>query len=1394
MTDTRLVAYAPNGALLGPLPAPLDLQVSFPLNDLGALSFSYDPDAPLSSLLGQPSEVVVQVSTDSGATWTEPPNGRFLYLRDGRDPAKDDLYSIECPGYVYRLSKAVVPFTGLDGNGNRTFTNATPGQILNTLLSEAQARGALAGISWTFGAVNDTAGTAWPAGTQQTVGYAPGTSMAQVLQGFADAGLVDYRMNGRVLQMYVTASSAGMAADRTLSDPAVTLRAGRDLTEAPFRRTWENVADTAYVQGDGTSTLVRTNAGAITPWGRQETHVSAAGVTDTATLTIVGDGALSMTAAERVERTYGLTFGGAAFLPFRDYAVGEWVYASSDGVTGLIRQRVRQITLTQDANGLEGGNVILNDKFTENDIGQQRAIERLTSGATQGGNGSTPIGNDILPPAAVTGASISSTGYIDGGGNPKARITISWTAVTTNADGTPASDIDHYEVQRRRNGATTWEVYRDAFGTTITDSPYEPGEQWQFQVRAVDQVYNRGGFSSTLTVTTANDSTPPAAPSQPTIASTSPGIVQVTWNGLNNVGAAMDADLDYVEVHVSTVNAFTPTPGDTATMVQLFRKAGAVTFNRPAGQVVYVRLIARDTSGNPGGTGVSLSAQAGPLTVASATQDGLAPTIPGGWAPNLRQFAVGALEASWDLVTNADPVLYDVYVAEGAPVAVFDATTLSGTTADSSLVIRGLPDGTALLPDTDYYLAVKVRDGDGTAATTGTAGPTQYRKADVDTISADYVYAGDIEAQQIKSGNLEASLAILGSIATGTTGRRVVIDQDGLRALDALNAAVVNIPTDAAEDISLNGNVTAQTLTAIGKVALRATDNEVAASAAVILQQGVTQPATAPTVTQGYGLALWNNSIGASSISGINWYPGSSSMFVCSGSGTDWRIEERSTVDGSLTSTILNASGQAGTIRNCVRIGTNFYITYWVLSGGFTNWYVQKRAVATPTVVTSTWQITNGADTISQVSIGLDGSNLLVGYNFSSGTITKYATLNPDTGAVVTAWASLTNPVPVSQLWAIWKGSADLGASHVITLTSASSVNNLWAFATATNTRNQNAEWPQYANGSVSPMGLWYDGTKWQVPERISTSSLRTVTYDGHTWTTAGSTLTLKVTTTWYDGDTSGSTTTHETPQGPIATLVLNKRARIYVTTPAVPSDPSPVAFDDPDRVRIYVGTGTGTRTTQWLNATGAVGATSTTITGTLTFAGTNPPATNNFPASTPGAIASSAEESAGVPAISLKGDGTYRLGDMVDGSWITYTPAVDGAVAMGAGDRGGRYKYIADKTVYVEAVLVVGTGANWGAPSAYLFTLPVPPVFTTFGSTVLPHLGPALLLDSSASTAGYRTGTAFLFSTTGVAILIHDNAAGAASSGKFMGPSVGFSGGVSIGDIIRFSLIYEVA
>jgi hypothetical protein len=101
----------------------------------------------------------------------------------------------------------------------------TPGQILNTLVTEAQARGALSGWSFggSFSATTDSAGNAWASSEEFAVKV--GDSLLSVLRALVDSELVDFRTNatGKTLSVYNYGAATGSS--------GVTLAAGTNLLE-----------------------------------------------------------------------------------------------------------------------------------------------------------------------------------------------------------------------------------------------------------------------------------------------------------------------------------------------------------------------------------------------------------------------------------------------------------------------------------------------------------------------------------------------------------------------------------------------------------------------------------------------------------------------------------------------------------------------------------------------------------------------------------------------------------------------------------------------------------------------------------------------------------------------------------------------------------------------------------------------------------------------------------------------------------------------------------------------------------------------------------------------------------------------------------------------------------
>lgn len=220
-------------------------------------------------------------------------------------------------------------------------------------------------------------------------------------------------------------------------------------------------------------------------------------------------------------------------------------------------------------------------------------------------SGADPDSLGGAKPKAPENLVLSSAIFV-AAGRTRARITADWDPVTQDTDDEDLDedDLSRYEVQYQTGNGSggMWQ----AFATTSPDttqatvSPFDVGVQHALRVRAVrggDTVETVSDWSVVATIVTAADGTAPDKPSTPG-ATNRLGMHTITWDGKDWLGNPMPADFAYAELHRSTSNGFTATPGDLSTVV--YRFGGAGKFNLPGTYNVtdYFVLIAFDTSGN----------------------------------------------------------------------------------------------------------------------------------------------------------------------------------------------------------------------------------------------------------------------------------------------------------------------------------------------------------------------------------------------------------------------------------------------------------------------------------------------------------------------------------------------------------------------------------------------------------------------------------------------------------------------------------------------------------------------------------------------------------------------------------------------------------------------------
>jgi hypothetical protein len=292
------------------------LTMSLPLDVTGAYSLLVDADRQI--------RVIMQGAPDQ---W-------FLFDDDSwagiSDAPDSEPRSIACRSLI-GVADEVHLITDL------AYTAGTPGEPIADAFSDAQARGFLQGLTLAGGTGLDAGGHTWP--DTVTVTYKAGTSLLAMLKGLSDAGLVEWRMNGRELEIH----KPGGDLDRTL--PGL-LQPGGDVKAAPIQRSRKSIAsDVLVVEADGTTT-VRTQA--LAGRRRREALVSQTNGTDTPP-EVLGDLYLAAHATSDVQLTHDMNDGEDTPVPWVDYRPGDRLLTIAAG-GGATSWRVAQIAMAKNGN------------------------------------------------------------------------------------------------------------------------------------------------------------------------------------------------------------------------------------------------------------------------------------------------------------------------------------------------------------------------------------------------------------------------------------------------------------------------------------------------------------------------------------------------------------------------------------------------------------------------------------------------------------------------------------------------------------------------------------------------------------------------------------------------------------------------------------------------------------------------------------------------------------------------------------------------------------------------------------------------------------------------------------------------------------------------------------
>lgn len=355
--------------------------------------------------------------------------------------------------------------------------------------------------------------------------------------------------------------------------------------------------------------------------------------------------------------------------------------------------------------------------------------------------GPRPIPDSTIPGVVTWDSPFESGVYLGSDGTTRARMLVKW-LLPTNVDGSTILDGWHYELQYGVSPVlpAEWQTAIAPWGdlqAMIND--LTPGIDYDFRIRAMDSSGNQGEWSEVRTEQTNPDVIPPSTPAPPTVAGNRLSI-QITHTLGKASGGEwnLEADLDHFEVHVGDSTSYT---ADETTLKGLVAaNAGMILAEIPAVGTVpceetttrYVRVVAVDVAGN----------RSNPSTTATVTAE----LVDSAHISDLvvSKVTAGTISANWVLgasirtASSGQRVELNSSGLHSFNGAGTELVTISNT---GSFTIRSASSGPRILLDATGF---KAYDSSGN------------------------------QTVDIAAGS--GAVTLVGQLATGFSGRRVVLD------------------------------------------------------------------------------------------------------------------------------------------------------------------------------------------------------------------------------------------------------------------------------------------------------------------------------------------------------------------------------------------------------------------------------------------------------------------------------------------------------------------------------------------------------------------------------------------------------------------------------------------
>lgn len=254
------------------------------------------------------------------------------------DDSATEPVEVTCRSLAAVLDEAVVYPSGGAGStpAEYAFTTPTPGDVVADLITQAQGRGLVQGVTLVGDGTADADAAPWD--SMPSVTYKAGTTLLTVLTGLADQQLLEWRMAGRSLEIYVP----GGGLDRSLD---LALRPRREVTSALSTNSRRSVVTDVLVEGESSSTAHRSQS--LAGRRKRETYLSQTSA-PSGSLNALGDLFLEAHTAADSQLSHKLTDSPGSPAPGADYRCGDRVLTPA-AITSVTRRRIQQIAVDWDA-------------------------------------------------------------------------------------------------------------------------------------------------------------------------------------------------------------------------------------------------------------------------------------------------------------------------------------------------------------------------------------------------------------------------------------------------------------------------------------------------------------------------------------------------------------------------------------------------------------------------------------------------------------------------------------------------------------------------------------------------------------------------------------------------------------------------------------------------------------------------------------------------------------------------------------------------------------------------------------------------------------------------------------------------------------------------------------